>query len=116
LTTFRDAALDGTLTQVPGIDLAAVAFLNAAGVMNVYHLFGDYLTLCEAVTDAETGQHRGVDVPALNQKFWLFLQNVGINSSNRRSDIVLAISSKVATFLPGFVDPTSRPNGNLTEQ
>jgi hypothetical protein len=62
-------------------------------ITNTYQLFGKYLSL--------KGPDE-VSVQELNQRFWLWLRNQEITA--HRSAIVLAVNSKVATFLPGLHD------------
>jgi hypothetical protein len=100
MASWNETALDGSLTQVPGIGAAATRKLVAAGITNSYQLLGTYMKFSQ-LEDVGTGEIV-VDTFSLNQRFWAYLQELGINV--HRSAIVKAVSGKVATMLPGFLD------------
>jgi hypothetical protein len=58
-------------------------------------LFGTYLKL----------KKEGMDPGVHNQKFYDWLQSVGISA--HRSAIVVAIAEKLARIFPGIYDPTA---------
>jgi hypothetical protein len=100
MASWTEADLDGSLTQIPGVGAATKSKLKADGIKNSYHLLGKYMTFTQLEYDG-TGEI-AVDTYSLNQRFWLYLQSLGINA--HRSAIVKAVSEKVATMLPGFLD------------
>jgi hypothetical protein len=100
MTAFAEAALTGELLEIPGIGPAAVTKLQADDITNSFHLIGAYIKMCELEKDEDGETH--VDTFSLNQRFWMYLKNLGIVS--HRSAIVKAVSSKVGTILPDFLD------------
>jgi hypothetical protein len=103
MTAFNESDLTGDLLQIPGIGPAAVAKLLADDppVQNSFHLIGKYMAMCQLEQD-EDGEGPRVDTYSLNQRFWVYLKNLGIVA--HRSAIVKAMSSKVGTLLPAFMD------------
>ena len=101
MEAFARDELDGSLEQVPGIGPAAVQNLNEHGIYNSFQLLGQYLKLSELEKDEDDGETR-IDTYSLNQRFWMFLQDSGVNS--HRSAIVKAINAKLGSLLPPFLD------------
>jgi hypothetical protein len=93
-----NSIVTGDLLEVPGIGAAAVRMLGAEDVeegeriLTTHQLIGKYLALSGP---GET------TLRELNEKFWYFLRAKGIGA--RCSDIVEAISAKVASLFPDFV-------------
>lgn len=110
MSAFSEAALTGDLQQIPGIGPAAVAKLNVDGIMNSFHLIGAYIKMCE-LEENDDGETI-IDTFSLNQKFWMYLKNLGIVA--HRSAIVKAVSGKVGTLLPGFLDANTY--GDLNDE
>lgn len=81
-----------TILQVPGIGRAAVRKLNENGISTTFVLIGKFLTLKEE--NVQSAEHC--------DRFWYFLQSVGIDAY--RSGIVQCIAMKVDTLFPGIYD------------
>jgi hypothetical protein len=73
-------------------------------ITNVYQLFGKYLSL-----KGPDEPNDEVSVEELNGKFWFWLKSKRIVS--HRSAIVLAVNSKVSTFMPGLHDANVYEDG-----
>ncbi|CAB9510873.1 expressed unknown protein [Seminavis robusta] len=99
MDVWRQEAVTGDLSEVPGIGPAAIKKLAASTdeITNTYQLFGKYLML-------KGPDKNGNKVEPLehNEKFWWFLKNIGITA--HRSAIVKAIAEKSATYFRDIYD------------
>lgn len=103
MDVWRNSPVSGDLKEVPGIGPSAIEKLakddmnDVYRITNTYQLIGVYLLMKGPDVDGEE-----VTVTQLNHKFWYFLKSKGITA--HRSGIVLALNSKVSSFMPNLND------------
>merc|ERR1711904_232381 len=85
LDEWRDATIDGCMSQVPGIGPATVQALEQEGVTSSYHLMGKFLSLV---------QEDGI-MPACD-RFKDFLEDCETPASHRDT-VVLALGEKMSS-------------------
>jgi len=91
--------ITGALDQVPGVGAAAIKKLAQIDepITNTYQLIGKFLML-----KGPDGEGHKVGTVEHADKFWFFLQEVGITA--HRSAIVKAIAEKVNMLMPGVYE------------
>lgn len=92
VTQFIQSPITGDLNEVPGIGPKAIEKLKEVKISTTFALIGQFLTLKE----------EGVESVEHCDRFWYWLQNVGISS--HRSGIVQAIAEKTDSMFPGIYD------------
>jgi hypothetical protein len=103
MSAFMSAPISGSLVDVPGIGEKTAEKLAGENITNLYQLIGMYLSFKGPDTLDEEGNIVTVDVRTHNDRFWYWLQSVGISA--HRSAIVAAIAKKCAMFMPDLYDP-----------
>lgn len=92
---FVGADIEGPLTQVPGIGVAAVTKLNAAGITTTFQLLGTFLSF----------KGEGATVRTVCDGMYQYLKEVGIAA--HRSTIVKALAEKLNTWIPGLYEESA---------
>lgn len=99
LGDFLRAPLTGDLTEVPGIGINACRKLINHNINNTFQLIGKFLSLKSNSDDTDDGLITCVEHC---DAFWHYLNSIDIRAY--KSGIVMAISEKVNTMLPGIYD------------
>ena len=92
LAAFIRAPIVKELRSVPGVGQKNKDTLQENGVFTTHQLMGKFLSLSEEETDCVE----------LCDKFYFWLQSVGVNS--HRGAIVSALGEKLAIIVPGIYD------------
>ena len=97
IQAFIDEPLSGDITTVPGIGEAAAARLATSDdpsdvITTTHQLIGKFLCFFAD----------GVTAPQACDALWFYLQARGVRA--HRSGIIVALSEKLNTMVPGIVD------------
>ena len=93
--------LEESLQSVPGIKTANEKLLNSAGVNTTHQLVAKYLSLKDT----------GVDSVELADRFYYWLQIIGVNS--HRATIVGSVGEKACVWMPGVYDASEYENDGV---